>query len=111
MAAVRQRTPISGGSGADSEYKTYYYHHGSIHQHHGHSSSDWMSHGGGYGGYSGGHHRGMNAIPALSVGDGEGRVSALSEYETQDAEKQWVWLDDELIKSRNNKETVSLCCY
>ncbi|XP_039963693.1 uncharacterized protein LOC120776780 [Bactrocera tryoni] len=106
LAAVRQRTPMSGGSGGDSEYKTYYYHHGSIHQHHGHSSSDWMSHGGGYGGYNGGHHRGMNAIPALSVGDGEGRVSALSEYETQDAEKQWLWLEEELIKSRINKETV-----
>ncbi|XP_036335865.1 uncharacterized protein LOC118746170 [Rhagoletis pomonella] len=106
LAAVRQRTPNGAGGNGDSEYKTYYYHHGSIHQHHGHSSSDWMSHGGGYGGYGGGHHRGMNAIPALSVGDGGGRVSALSEYETQDAEKQWVWLEEVLIKSKDNKETV-----
>uniref|UniRef100_W8BNI4 Acid sphingomyelinase-like phosphodiesterase 3b n=1 Tax=Ceratitis capitata TaxID=7213 RepID=W8BNI4_CERCA len=106
LAAVRQRTPNGAASNGDSEYKTYYYHHGSIHQHHGHSQSDWMSHGGGYGGYGGGHHRGMNAIPALSVGDGEGRVSALSEYETQDAEKQWVWLEEMLFKSKNNKETV-----
>ncbi|XP_054734462.1 acid sphingomyelinase-like phosphodiesterase 3b [Anastrepha obliqua] len=106
LAAVRQRTPNAANGNGDSEYKTYYYHHGSIHQHHGHSSGDWMSHGGNYGGYGVGHHRGMNAIPALSVGDGGGRVSALSEYETQDAEKQWIWLEEVLVKSKNNKETV-----
>ncbi|XP_067644628.1 uncharacterized protein [Eurosta solidaginis] len=106
LAAVRQRTPNGAGSNGDSEYKTYYYHHGSIHQHHGHSPNDWMQHGGSYGGYGVGHHRGMNGIPALSVGDGGGRVSALSEYETQDAEKQWMWLEEVLFKSKNNKETV-----
>ncbi|XP_073840990.1 acid sphingomyelinase-like phosphodiesterase 3b [Musca autumnalis] len=118
LAAVRQRMPsnsmingaavggMGGGGGSDSsEYKNYYYHHGNMHQHHGHAG-DWSSgHGYGYGS----HHRGINVMPGgmhyngMDVG---GRVSALSEFENQDTEKQWIWLEEVLSKSKANKETV-----
>ncbi|XP_075163064.1 cyclic GMP-AMP phosphodiesterase SMPDL3A [Haematobia irritans] len=118
LAAVRQRMPpnsmmnggigMSGGSGPSdsSEYKNYYYHHGNVHQHHGHAS-DWSS-GHGYG-YGGGHHRGINVMPNgmhYNGMEGGGRVSALSEFENQDTEKQWIWLEEVLSKSKANKETV-----
>lgn len=119
LAAVRQRMPSnsggsmgggSGGMGSDStEYKNYYYHHNNMHQHHGHDS-DWSSSGHGYGYNS--HHRGINVMPGgmhynMNGMDGGGRVSALSEYENQDTEKQWIWLEEVLSKSKANKETVS----
>ncbi|KAM7358405.1 acid sphingomyelinase-like phosphodiesterase 3b isoform 2-T6 [Cochliomyia hominivorax] len=120
LAAVRQRMPSNtmnnggngmggGGMGSDStEYKNYYYHHNNMHQHHGHAS-DWSSSGHGYGYNS--HHRGINVMPGgmhynMNGMDGGGRVSALSEFENQDTEKQWIWLEDVLSKSKANKETV-----
>ncbi|KNC34276.1 hypothetical protein FF38_05942 [Lucilia cuprina] len=120
LAAVRQRMPSNtmngggnmggaGGMGSDStEYKNYYYHHNNMHQHHGHAS-DWSSSGHGYGYNS--HHRGINVMPGgmhynMNGLDGGGRVSALSEFENQDTEKQWIWLEDVLSKSKANKETV-----
>lgn len=121
LAAVRQRMPPNsmanggsmsggGGGGSDSsEYKNYYYHHGNMHQHHGHAG-DWSSSSHGYG-YGGGHHRGINVMPGgmhYTGVDGGGRVSALSEFENQDTEKQWIWLEEVLSKSKANKETVSV---
>ncbi|XP_055846321.1 uncharacterized protein LOC129912198 isoform X2 [Episyrphus balteatus] len=115
LAAVRQRQPNGGGSGGSSnggsmdstEYKNFYYHHGGVHQHH--------YHGDGSSGYGTSHHHmsrdrvgsnsGIGAVGGMVV-DGGGRVSALSEYENQDTEKQWIWLEDVLSKSKNNKETV-----
>ncbi|XP_058987813.1 uncharacterized protein LOC131806929 [Musca domestica] len=114
LAAVRQRMPSNaavgsgggGGGGSDSsEYKNYYYHHGNMHQHHGHAG-DWTSgHSYGYGS----HHRGINVMPGSMHYNGMetgGRVSALSEFENQDTEKQWIWLEEVLSKSKANKETV-----
>ncbi|XP_037901368.1 uncharacterized protein LOC119645303 [Glossina fuscipes] len=118
LAAVRQRMPTNGGPGVgggagagaaeSTEYKNYYYHHGNLHQHHGHAS-DWTSpHSYGYNG----HHRGISVMPGggISIGMGSivdgARVSALSEYENQDTEKQWLWLEDVLSKSKISKETV-----
>lgn len=40
-----------------------------------------------------------------SSSDNEGVVSALSV--THESEKQWTWLEDTLVKSSKNKETVS----
>lgn len=143
LAAVRQRLPpnnvLNGGStggfgagGSDSnEYKNYYYHHGnSVHSHRVHPGDWTLSHvgygyGHGYGGYgytyNNGHHRDLNLNGGIGSGFDGGRVSALSEYENQDNEKQWLWLEDVLSKSKANKETVSTkqstiqtiqpCCY
>ncbi|XP_055910326.1 uncharacterized protein LOC129944716 [Eupeodes corollae] len=116
LAAVRQRQPNGGSNGGSNnggsmdstEYKNFYYHHGGVHQHHYHSDGS-----SGYGtshhhmsrGSQGGSNSGIGAVGGMVV-DGGGRVSALSEYENQDTEKQWIWLEDVLTKSKNNKETV-----
>ncbi|XP_037948178.1 uncharacterized protein LOC119679742 [Teleopsis dalmanni] len=109
LAAVRQRTPPNTMMGGPEtpEYKNYYYHHGTLHQHHSHSG-DWST---GYG-YNA-HHRGISAIPGTIDGSNGGRVSALSEFENQDTEKQWIWLEDVLSKSKNNKELaiVRIVCH
>lgn len=109
-----------------NESKNYYYHHGnSVHSHRIHSG-DWSAshvghgYGHGYNGYghtyNNGHHGDLNLNGGIGTDNGAGydatvtgggRVSALSEYENQDNEKQWLWLEDVLSNSKANKETVS----
>lgn len=109
LAAVRQRQPNNGvtGGGVDSmELKNFYYHHGGVHQHHNHG--EWSSGGIGSNGYGyNSHRRGSSSSGSGGIQDAGGRVSALSEFENQDTEKQWIWLEDVMSKSKNNGETVS----
>lgn len=90
LAAVRQRP---GGFGDAPEYNNYHYHYGNHYR-----SSGGNTNGQGNGYYTAG------VVENAQAG---GTASALSGGEHHESEKQWQWLETVLVKSKQNKETVS----
>ncbi|KAJ6642014.1 Acid sphingomyelinase-like phosphodiesterase 3a [Pseudolycoriella hygida] len=86
-AAVKQRP---GGIGDSSEYNNFHYHH----QNHNHYR------GNGNNGYSG------SSVAATATHSSGGTVSALSGSDSHESQKQWDWLEEVLVKSNRNRETV-----
>lgn len=93
-AAVRQRPSYDS-----SEYNNYHY------------SNHHSNH---YRGNSGNNINGYYTSGGMAADNAAGGMaSALSGTEHHESEKQWTWLEEVLVKSKQNKETVSFilkCC-
>lgn len=83
-AAVRQRVRDGGSTEVGSNY---YNHHGNYY----HNNNN---------------NNGNHATVAGMDRNGGAHVSALSGADSHESQRQWIWLEEVLVKSSLNKETV-----